>query len=397
MLVQRKLYNGISPYLESKEAIVVTGMRRVGKTSLLRFVFEKIKSSNKLFLDLQNPLNQKYFDHENYEMVKKNLLFLGIDLSKRAYIFLDEIQLVKSLPSVVKYLMDSCDIKFFLTGSVSFYLKNFFTESLVGRKYLFELFPLDFSEFLMFKGADIRIPKDPTGITEPMFESVDVLFSEYLNYGGFPEVVMQSSVESKQKYLDDIFSSYFQLEVMRLRDFRKNKVIQELLLLLIQRVGSSLDISKLSSELGISRLTLMDYISFLEGSYFISLLKPFSQNRDIEIRKSPKVYMCDTGILNHFAKVDEGKLFENCIFNQLRSRGRKVTYYRRKSGAEINFIFDQGLALDVRLSGSNSDIFRLQRVATDIGISKSFLICRKYGKKIPADSVAYGFNLHAIL
>lgn len=286
--------------------------------------------------------------------------------------------------------MDNYDIKFFLTGSVSFYLKNFFTESLTGRKYLFELYPLNFEEFLKFKGADIQIPKTSSDITQPMFDTVNVLFDEYVNYGGFPEVVLQSSADAKNKYLDDVFTSYFQLEVMRLRDFRKNTVIQELILLLMQRVGSNLDISKLASELGISRLTLMDYISFLEGSYFISLVKPFSGSRDIEIRKSPKIYICDTGILNHFAKIDDARLFENCVYNLLKTRGKKVNYYKRKSGVEIDFIYDEKTAIDVKLNAAQGDLNKLKRVSDELKLKEAFLVSRKYSTK---DLVRYGFTL----
>lgn len=125
-------------------------MRRTGKISLLRFIYGKISSENKLFLDLKNPLNQQYFDEPNYEKIKSNLEILELKFNKKPYLFLDEIQLIKNLPFVIKYLIDHYKIKCFLTGSASFYLKNLFSESLSGRKYLFELFPLTFKEFLFF-------------------------------------------------------------------------------------------------------------------------------------------------------------------------------------------------------------------------------------------------------
>ena len=120
MIIKRKLYNKIEPYLNSKEAIIITGMRRTGKTTLLNFIYDKIGDKNKLFLDLENPLNQKYFNEENFEQIKFSLETLGIDFSKKASIFLDEIQLIKNTPQIVKYFIDHYKVKFFLTGSAVF-------------------------------------------------------------------------------------------------------------------------------------------------------------------------------------------------------------------------------------------------------------------------------------
>ena len=191
MIKARSLFKKIEPYLESPEAIIVTGMRRTGKTTLLKYIYEKIDSENKLFLDLEQPLNRKYFEEDNYDRIKSSLEVLGIDFSDRPYIFLDEIQFSRNLPSVVKYFVDHHNVKFFLTGSASFYLKNLFTESLSGRKFIFELFPLTFREFLVFKGSPLKIPEAAHTITKPAFDKIDVLYDEYMFFGGFPGVVLK--------------------------------------------------------------------------------------------------------------------------------------------------------------------------------------------------------------
>ena len=150
-MIKRKLFHALRKHLSGKEAIVVTGMRQVGKTTLLRQLYDEVAHDNKLFLDFENPLNRRYFESEDFEEIVKNLKELGVRTDVRAYLFLDEIQYVAQVPSAVKYLIDHYGWKFFLTGSASFYLKNLFSESLSGRKYLFELFPLDFEEFLWMK------------------------------------------------------------------------------------------------------------------------------------------------------------------------------------------------------------------------------------------------------
>jgi len=183
MIKPRLIFNTIKAYLDSPEAIIVTGMRRTGKTTLLKFIDSQIASKNKAFLDLENPLNRKYFEERNYERIKFSFESLGIDFTSKPFIFLDEIQFVKNLPSVVKYFIDHYQVKFFLTASASFYLKNLFTESLSGRKYIFELFPLCFSEFLLFKGSSLRIPENARHITQPIFDEFSLLYDEYIKFG----------------------------------------------------------------------------------------------------------------------------------------------------------------------------------------------------------------------
>jgi len=389
MLIERMLYKQIEPFINSPQAIIITGMRRVGKTSLLRFIFDRIESSNKLFLDLENPANQKYFEIEDYERIKLELQVLGLDFSKRAFLFLDEIHLVKSIPSVVKYLIDHYNVKCFLTGSASFYLKNLFSESLAGRKYIFELFPLTFKEFLMFKGSRINIPEDPKLVTEPVFDTISTLYEEYILFGGFPEVVLKERVEEKKKCLEDIFSSFFQMEVLKLGDFRKNKVVRDLIMILMERIGFKMDIQKLSRELCISRATLYNYISFLEDTYFIHLVRPFSRTKDVELRKTPKVYLCDSGLVNHFARIDEGRLFENNVFQNLKVKG-EVNYYQKKSGVEIDFILDKKKAFEVKVSPSEREIKNLKKLSQKLGLEEFKMVSKKY---VSYENTIYGFMI----
>jgi predicted AAA+ superfamily ATPase len=389
MIRPRDIYEKIRPYFDSPEAIIVTGMRRTGKTTLLHLVFDQIKSKNKLFLDLENPLNRKYFEETNYDRIKVSLEFLGIDFTGRPFIFLDEIQMVKNLPSVLKYFIDHYHVKFFLTGSASFYLKNLFTESLAGRKYIFELFPLSFREFLLFKESALRIPETAIDITRPIYEAIRPLYDEYILFGGFPGVVLKSSAEEKRKALEEIFSSFFQLEILQLGDFRRNDVIRDLMLLLMQRLGSRLDIQRLSKELGISRPTLSEYISFLEGTYFIKRIRPFSSGKDFEIIKMPRVYVCDTGLANHLARLDPGSLFENSIFQNLGLKG-ELNYYQKKGGTEIDFIVDKSQAYEVKVSPQESDVKRLRSMAMDLKLEGFKVVSKNYSD---LENVIYGFML----
>jgi predicted AAA+ superfamily ATPase len=340
MIIERTVFKQIDPYVDSPEAIIVAGMRRTGKTTLLQHYFGRIPTDNKLFLDLENPVHRKSFEEPNYEKIKFALEVLGLDFSKKAYVFLDEIQFAKALPSVVKYLGDHYGAKFFLTGSAGFYLKNLFSESLAGRKFLFEIHPLSFREFVAFKGSPIRLPDRRLGITPAVFDLISPYYEEFVRFGGFPGIVLKSSAEKKERALDEIFTSFYQQEVVQLGDFRKNEVIRDLILLLAERTGSKLELQKLSRELGISRPTLTEYLAFLEGTYLIKTIRPYSRGRDSELRRLPKVYFCDSGLAGRLARLDAGHLFENSVFQSLRAQG-ELNYYQKKNGAEIDFILDK--------------------------------------------------------
>lgn len=389
MIKPRLIYNKIKPLFDSPEAIIITGMRRTGKTTLLNLIFDQIDSKNKIFIDLENPLNRKYFEEENYERIKISFEFLGIDFTHQLYIFLDEIQFVKNLPSVVKYLIDHYKVKFYLTGSASFYLKNLFTESLSGRKYLFELFPLTFSEFLLFKESALKIPDSPHEISKAVFETISPLYDEYILFGGFPGVVLKTNVEEKKKALEEIFTSFFQKEILLLGDFRRNEVIRDLILLLTQRLGSKLDIQKISKEIGLSRPTVYEYIAFLEGTFFLKTIRPFTKGKNSEIRKMPKVYLCDTGLANHLGNLDRGLLFENNIFQNLRQRG-ELNYYQKKKGIEIDFILDKKIAYEVKITPQLSDAKKLKKAANDLNLEGFRIVTKNYSE---IGNVTYGFMI----
>lgn len=375
--INRDLYSEMKPYLRSREALVITGMRRTGKTTLLHSIYDEVESGNKLFLDLENPFNQKYFEEEDYEQLIVTFQKMGLNCQKKAYVFLDEIQFVKNLPSVVKYLHDHYDIKFFLTGSSSFYLRNLFTESMAGRKFIFELYPLNFREFLRFKEPRFIYPEKHESVTSVTHGTMLRYYEEYLHFGGFPGVVTKEAPEEKKKALEDIFSAYFQLEVVQLSDFRKTKVMRDLIFLLMQRSGSRLDVTKIASELEVNRRTIEDYLVFLEATYFIHLIRPFSTGKDVEIRGAEKVYICDSGLLNHLAPVAEGVLFENNVFQLLRSQG-EIHYYQRKSGGEIDFILDKKTAYEVKLKPSVSDLKKLEQLCRELKLKNFYLIAKKY-------------------
>ncbi|MCP5105178.1 MAG: ATP-binding protein [bacterium] len=394
MRYPRNLLKPLEKQIDSPEIIVITGMRRVGKTTLLHMIYDKIASKNKTFLDLENIIEQKIFEEPDFNNIWANLKPYGITNREKAYLFLDEIQAKPGIVPAIKYLYDHYDVKFFITGSSSFYLKNLFPESLAGRKITYEMAPLDFREFLVFKeetkefSFDFKDKEQNKNLIA--YEKIKKYYEEYLTFGGFPQVVLAGDDTQKQLYLKDIFTSYFEMDVKKMADFRQMTAFRDLLLLLMQRTGSKLDITGLASEIGISRNTVYSYLSFLEKTYFIFLLSPYSRNVDKEVRSTKKVYFCDNGILNQFARISEGSLLENAVYHNIKKYG-KINYYQRRSGVEIDFVLPEAnIAVEVKRNGRPGDYRKLSTLAESLGITDYYVISQIFSPEqgiIPAADV----------
>lgn len=377
MIFIREICEELKKHSNHKQITVITGMRRTGKTTLIKWLLEQTPSKNKLYIDLERIDNRELFDVKNYDAITASLTRRGLSFTEKVYLALDEIQLTPNIASAIKYLYDTYDIKFFITGSSSYYLKNLFSESLAGRKKIFELYPLSFGEFLQFK----HISFQPLSFLDVSFLSDEYdrlaeYYEEYIQFGGFPEVVLASSSDDKRDLIADVVSSYVNIDIKTLADFRSQHDIYSLMKMLASRVGSRLDYSKLSRLSGIPRVALQNYIDLFEKTYLIARISVVSKNSDREIVKAKKLYFSDTGILNHLADVSSGAQFENTVFNQLRAKG-EVAYYALKTGDEIDFILDRSTALEVKESPIDQDKRTLERLAKNIAIPQCKLVGRK--------------------
>lgn len=376
MFYPRKIYPELKKHLENRQITVITGMRRSGKTTLIKHLLSEIDSENKIYIDFQRIDNRELFSQKNYDNITLELERRGLDSRKKIYIALDEIQLIPEAAGALKYLYDHRDIKFIVTGSSSYYLKNLFTESLAGRKKIFELFPLDFGEFLVFK--NIVFKKESfldLEFSGAEYERLKSYYEEYIEFGGFPEVVLAATEADKKDLLNDIISSYVNIDIKSLVDFRKNKNIYNLIKMLAGRAGTRLDCTKLSRLAGISRHTVSNYIDFFEKTYLIARIPVFTKNPDREIVKAQKIYFSDNGLLNILSDLSGGAKFENAVFCQLRHKG-EIRYYSMKSGLEIDFVFQGSIALEAKETPVEKDLKELSALAEKAGLEK----CRLLGR-----------------
>lgn len=372
MFYKRHILTALENELTTKEIVVLTGMRQVGKTTLLNYLFEQVETKNKVFFDLGNPLHRKIFEEENYDSIWNNLKAFDISSDSKVYLFLDEVQNLPDISRVVKYLYDHWDVKFFLTGSSSYYLKNLFPESLAGRKMIFELFPLTFEEFLQFN--DIKRQKESGKIT---YELYLPYYKEFMEYGGFPSVVLEKNLQRKKKLLGEIFTSYFEQDAKTLADFKDISKLRDLILLLVPRIGSKIEIAKLADSLNLSRETVYSYLSFLEQTYFITLLSKYSRSIDRQSAGSKKLFLCDCGMANILGRTSEGQIFEQSVFQNLRPF-HKINYYSRGGENEIDFIVDGKKGLEVKVNVSKRDLGNLARRARAAKIPENYLVSLEY-------------------
>lgn len=374
----RKLDSEILAHVANDDVTIITGMRRTGKTTLVAHLLQGIQSTNKIFLDLEKISNRELFSDKNYDNVILNFEKQGLTRNERLYIALDEIQTLPSIASVIKYLHDHYNIKFILTGSSSYYLKNLFSESLAGRKKLFELFPLDFGEVLHFKGVPhraIRVSEIENSFNAVEYERLKAYYEEYIEFGGFPSVVLAATPAEKRALLDDIISSYINIDIRSISDFKDGAAIASIARMLASRIGSKLDYSKISRLTGLSRPTVQNYIYLFERTYLISLVPVYTKNADREIVKAKKIYFSDNGLAGILAGIHSGSKFENAVFNQLRHHG-DVRYYSLKNGKEIDFILDEKLAFEVKETPLPGDAKALSFLGDRIGSARNFLVGR---------------------
>jgi len=308
---KRFLFNDIVKEIESKQIISLIGLRRTGKTTILKQVIDHLIKSKKV---KREYILFYSFDEEQpkiEEIVTEYETKLGKELlciKDRIYIFLDEIQKLKNWQNQVKYYYDNYqNIKFFVSGSSSLFIKKHTQESLAGRIYEFVLNPLSFEEFLIFKNKGQMLKK------KRLFE--DTLKKEFLSYQKrqFIEIIDENE-ERVAKYIKTMIEKIVYQDIPKIFPIENEELLMRILKIIASNPGMLSDYGSLSKELGISRVTLSNYFFYLNESFLIKKLYNFSRNMLTSEKKMKKFYLTTTSFfpfLNN--KIDESKLIENLI------------------------------------------------------------------------------------
>jgi hypothetical protein len=199
-------------------------------------------------------------------------------------------------------------------------------------------------------------------------------YDEYIRFGGFPEVVLSQKHTAKTSLLHDILNAYIELDVKLLSDYSLNDELYKVIRLMATRTSSKMDVTKLSSIAGINRAKLTNYLHLFEQTYFLVRLTPFTRNIDREISQQPKYYFSDSGILQLLLPGNTGSHFENAVVNQFWRLGGKVNYYQKKTGQEIDLIWKEHTAVEVKATPTKTDWVTLESRAQSISIKNRLLV-----------------------
>ena len=335
-----------------------------------------------LWFDFDNPLDMLVFESVDYNQVFESLRKdAGAGEDERFLVCIDEIQNYPESTKIIKYLIDHYGVKFIVTGSSNYYLRNLFPESLSGRKFLYVLNPLSFKEYLYFND---RLEEDK--ITPSIDDFLKIhppallhkrsqLYDEYLEFGGFPEVALTKDYETKRLILRNIFSSFFEKDIKVFTELKDVRELRDMIILLASRNGNIVDVTRLSSELGVNRVKAYGYLEFLEGTFFLRLIPKFSRSVDRSVAGGKKVYFSDTGILNLVAKVAPGQLLEVAVANQLVPYG-DICFYNKRNTAEIDFILNKEIALEVKNKAIEPDMLKLAKIAQSIDLKRYYILSK---------------------
>ncbi len=310
--------------IKNKEIIFLTGIRRVGKTTIIKqainqLMSNKIKPVDILFLSLDSFNFINYSIHqlvESYREIHKK------SVSDILYLFLDEVTSKDNFEQELKSFYDSENMKIICSSSIATLMRDK-KAYLTGRTRTIEIMPLNFQEFLIFKKAEIK--KSDRAILEGYFK-------DYLKIGGIPYYVLTEDRE----YLNELVQSIIYKDIIAYHKVTNEKVIKELFYLLCQRVGKPVSYNKLANILKISVNSVKRYVGYFEKAYLFYVVDRYSKSYNEKVTSPKKIYIGDIGIKNVITGFkDLGSSYENLVF--LKIKDLEPAYYLEDS-IEIDFI-----------------------------------------------------------
>lgn len=349
--IQRDVTRKLMNWLDEPEILILSGARQVGKTSILYQLIDWLMRSGHV-----GPDGIYYFNldlggiSEFLEDQGSFLRFLGAEKGRNIFVFIDEVQRLLDPGIFIKAIQDlRLPIKFILTGSSSLDIRTRTHEPLTGRKQVFHIEALSFSEYVKTVPALSSLPAFEQQNYSIYIGALNDALNDYGLYGGYPAVVLTDDQEKKILRLNEIFSSYLEKDIAGFLKVENIPAFRKLATLLSVQQGGLVNIQELASTLGLHRETITRYIYYLEETFVIKRLTPLFSNPRTELSKMPKIYFADAGLRNlamgSFSDLrtrsDTGKIIEGIVASHvLRDRilSHRINYWRTKSGAEVDLI-----------------------------------------------------------
>ncbi|MCQ5146503.1 ATP-binding protein [Enterocloster bolteae] len=335
MIIRPIYVDRIMVYADTPFVKILTGIRRCGKSTILKMLIDEMKGQG-----IRNEQILHYsFDSLEYEDIKTaKALFAHLKqhlfLEGKTYLFLDEIQEVKSWEKVVNSLMTDYDVDIYITGSNSRMMSSEISTYLTGRYIAFRIFPLSFSEYMIFR-------KEYTEVLDPRSE-----LANYLRLGGFPAVHLQKyTPDEVYTIVKDIYNSTIFTDIVRRNQIRKVDQLERIVKFAFDNVGRTFSAASISKYLksenrAIDNETVYNYLSRLESAYILHRCSRFDvQGKEI-LKTQEKFYLADPALrysVLGYSPDSVAAMLENIIYLELRRRGYEV-YVGKLDSAEIDFI-----------------------------------------------------------
>ena len=340
---ERDLLPACLKQLDSKEVIVLKGIRRSGKSTLMAQIIDHLlgkgtDSRHILRVNLEEPLLSPEYSLDLLERIYRTYRE-RLNPNEKCWLFLDEIQNIPGWESWVRGRSETEALKIFITGSSSHVLSREIGTKLTGRQVSFEVFPLSWKEFLRFNELSIKDELDYIH-NKPTIRN---LFREYALHGGFPEVVLKPRAEDKELLLKSYFEDILFRDIATRHQIRDAANLRNLAVYLLTNTARLTSINKLKKNFTISQDKTENYVSALLESYLVFQLHKFSFSLKSSMRAGFKPYAIDTGLRNRVAfsfSEDSGHLIENIVFCHLKQHFEEVFFLA--DGHETDFAVKQG-------------------------------------------------------
>jgi len=406
--IERELHTSVTRWIKEREIIAISGSRQAGKTTLLKQIMLEVNATQKIFIDLEQSTELEAFNRNPNEYIQ-----LKVDLSNKAYIFIDEIQYLNSAGKILKELYDKYPkLKLIISGSSSLKIKDI-ANALVGRIVFFNLYPLTFGEFLSNYNHELyklwqkynklfnnQLKNKEINISKPIYlDKLNIALNEYIKFGGYPSVVI-SKLDLKNKKIKGMIETYIEKDVIKLLKIGDYMLYKKLVKSLAIQTGNLLNNSSIMQELDIPYIKFHQYVDALESTFIIKQLLPYSTNQQTELRRMTKLFFVDSGLRNGLIdnyqdltnRPDAGNLVENFVCQNLiyREHTRNIQFWRTKQQAEVDFIMsidNQKIPIEVKyqkmskpnISRSFGNYLQKYKPAAGIILSKNITAVRQIG------------------
>ena len=336
--VRREILSGLKPAVSSSQVLVITGLRRVGKSTLLLQLAEKYLKKDYYFISFEDErlLN---FKVKNFDLLHE--VFISLFGEKKVFL-LDEVQNVPGWERFVRRLHDQ-GYKFIVTGSNASLLSQELGTRLTGRSVRVELFPFSLREFLDFKGVDLskinfkRGVGNRNAITTKQRGQLQKWLNEYLAFGGIPDALKYPDLAFHKTLYDDVLYR----DIATRYGIENVKELKELALYLMSNTSSLVSFNKLKQLLKLGSVnTVKKYIDYLENSWLFFVVNKYAHSVKEQQIASKKIYSVDTGLARSVGfsfSENKGHLMENLVFLELKRRGYDIYYYKTSQEHEVDF------------------------------------------------------------